>query len=232
LISTPSAYTALRREIDENIASGRISSPVITDAEADALPYLQAVIREGMRMWPPTTGFGSKQVPKGGDVICGYHVPEGTQVAQNFWGMMRLKSIWGEDADAFRPERWLEAKSQGKEKVWNSVVELDFGSGKYQCLGKRIALMELNKIFVEVCWIFPFDFFFFFCSLLSEANNDSNQAPSTIRFCPRRPPNPRWVQEWSLLGVERGLAEGIQQREMTSRAGAGLSATRPSVGHW
>lgn len=153
LISTPSAYTALQKEIDQNIESGRISSPVITNAEADVLPYLQAVIREGLRMWPPTTGFGSKQVPKGGDVICGYHVPEGTQIAQNFCGMMKLKNIWGEDADAFRPERWLEAKSQGHEKLLNSVVELDFGSGKYQCLGKRIALMELNKIFVEVCTI-------------------------------------------------------------------------------
>ncbi|KAK3986615.1 cytochrome P450 [Cladorrhinum sp. PSN332] len=150
LISTPSAYTCLQKEIDQNIKSGRISSPVITDAEAEALPYLQAVIREGLRMWPPTTGFGSKQVPKGGDVICGYHVPEGTQIAQNFTGMMRLKSIWGEDADAFRPERWLEAEAEGKVKLLNSVVDLDFGSGKYQCLGKRLALMELNKVFVEL----------------------------------------------------------------------------------
>jgi cytochrome P450 len=152
LISTPAAYASLQKEIDDNVASGRISTQIITDAEAQALPYLQAVICEGLRMWPPTTGLGSKQVPKGGDVICGYRVPEGTQIAHNFSGVMRLKSIWGEDADVFRPERWLEAgaEGEGRLKVMNSVVDLDFGSGKYQCLGKRIALMELNKIFFEV----------------------------------------------------------------------------------
>ncbi|KAK4228904.1 cytochrome P450 [Podospora fimiseda] len=149
LISTPSAYTALQKEIDDNITSGRISSPIITDSEAEALPYLQAVIKEGMRMWPPTTGFGSKQVPKGGDVICGFQVPEGTQIAQNFVGIMRLKDVWGEDADAFRPERWLEVEEEGK-KVFESVIDLCFGGGKYQCLGKRLALMELNKVFVEL----------------------------------------------------------------------------------
>jgi cytochrome P450 len=151
LISTPTVYATLQREIDARIASGLISSPIITDSEAQAFPYLQAVIRESLRMWPPTTGLGSKQAPEGGDTICGYYVPGGTQVAHNFFGMMRLKSIWGEDADVFRPERWLEAeKEEERVKYLNSVVDLDFGSGKYQCLGKRIASMELNKIFIEV----------------------------------------------------------------------------------
>jgi len=63
--------------------------------------------------------------------------------------MMRSKNIWGEDAEIFRPERWLEA-DETQLKLMNSVVELNFGSGKYQCLGKTIAFMELNKIFVEV----------------------------------------------------------------------------------
>ncbi|KAK3319788.1 cytochrome P450 [Cercophora scortea] len=156
LLSTPTTYTTLQKEIDTNIASGRISSPTITDAEAQALPYLQAVICEGMRMWPPTTGLGCKQVPPGGDVICGYHIPAGTQVGHNFGGTMRLKSIWGEDADLFRPERWIVDPDRGKEeeedrlRAMQSVLELEFGSGKYGCFGKRIALMELNKIFVEM----------------------------------------------------------------------------------
>jgi len=152
LISTPTAYTTLQKEIDKRVASGLISTPTITDSEAQSFPYLQAVIREGLRMWPPTTGLGSKQVPQGGDTICGFYVPAGTQVAINFSGVMRLKTVWGEDADVFRPERWLEAEEEGEERIkfLNHVVDLDFGSGKYQCLGKRIAFMELNKVFVEV----------------------------------------------------------------------------------
>jgi cytochrome P450 len=128
--------------------SGSISSPV-TDTEANALPYLQAVIREGLRMLPPATGLLNKQTPKGGDTIHGYFVPEGTQVGHCMFGAQHRKSFWGSDADVFRPERWIEA-DPAKFKEMHATTELMFGSGKYQCMGKAIALMELNKAIVEV----------------------------------------------------------------------------------
>lgn len=121
----------------------------MTSAEAQGLPYLQAVIREGLRLWPPATGLGSKEVPPTGDTICGHPVPGGTQIGQNICGIMRLKNIWGEDSGVFRPERWIEA-NENRATVMKSTLELVFGSGKYKCLGKSIAMMELNKIFVEV----------------------------------------------------------------------------------
>ncbi|KAI1850890.1 hypothetical protein JX265_004916 [Neoarthrinium moseri] len=148
LITTPTAYAALRREVDDALKNGKISSP-IAEYEAKRLPYLQAVIREGLRMYPPVTGLGSKQVPKGGDFLNGFFIPEGTQVATNFFGLMRSQSVWGKDADVFRPERWLESDDE-QLKVMNGVVDLAFGHGKYSCLGKPIAMMELNKIFVEL----------------------------------------------------------------------------------
>ncbi|KAK6189218.1 hypothetical protein LQW54_013500 [Pestalotiopsis sp. IQ-011] len=148
LITTPTSYTTLQKEIDTAIRDGRISYP-IAESEAKKLPYLQAVIREGLRMYPPVTGLGSKQVPKGGDLINGHFVPEGTQVGTNYFGLMRCKDIWGNDADVFRPERWLEADDD-RERIMNGVVDLAFGYGKYACLGKPIAMMELNKIFVEL----------------------------------------------------------------------------------
>ncbi|KAI0126728.1 cytochrome P450 [Xylariales sp. AK1849] len=148
LITTPTSYTALQKEIDGAVKAGKVSCP-IAESEAKKLPYLQAVIREGLRMYPPVTGLGSKQVPKGGDLVNGFFVPEGTQMGTNYFGLMRSKSIWGTDADVFRPERWLEAGEE-QAKIMNAVVDLDFGYGKYQCLGKPIAMMELNKIFVEL----------------------------------------------------------------------------------
>ena len=68
LLGNPFALAALRKEIDDGIASGDISSP-ITDAESRKLPYLQAVIREGLRMFPPATSLLSKLVPLGGDTL-------------------------------------------------------------------------------------------------------------------------------------------------------------------
>lgn len=151
LISTPNAYSALREEIDSAVASGAVRPipAVIRDSEARDLPYLQAVIREGLRLYPPVTGLMHKSVPRGGATLQGYFLPEGTQVGQNIGGITRSKELFGADADSFRPERWLEAEGE-RLKAMQGAVDLVFGFGKFQCLGKQIALTELNKMLVEV----------------------------------------------------------------------------------
>lgn len=151
LLNTPSSLNTLRREIDDGIRKGHVSSP-ITDAEAREMPFLQAVIKEGIRMYPPQTGLNYKQVAPGGAEVCGHFLPEGTQLGVNIHRLMRCRDTFGVDADVFRPERWLEAAAADEDRFreMGAVVELDFGYGRYQCLGKSIAFMELNKIFVEV----------------------------------------------------------------------------------
>ncbi len=57
------------------------------------------------------------------------------------------------DADTFRPERWLENTAETVQK-YERVWELSFGAGRSTCLGRGIALMELNKAIVEVCFAF------------------------------------------------------------------------------
>ncbi|KAI1779683.1 cytochrome P450 [Hypoxylon cercidicola] len=154
LTSNPVVYEKLKSEIDEGIARGRISSP-IKDAEARQLPYLQAVIKEGVRVFPVVTATFFKKVPKGGDVISGYSVPEGTEVGHNVLGVMRSKKYWGKDADVFRPERWIEADKATMEMM-TGVVETLWGAGRYKCLGRAIAQVELNKVFVELLRRFNF----------------------------------------------------------------------------
>lgn len=151
LLGNPAALAALRRELDAGVAAGRVSAPV-TDAEARRLPYLQAVIREGIRLFPPATGLLAKQVPAGGDVLLGYRVPAGVQVGHNICALARSSALFSPDAEAFRPERWLEADAADAARFRDMVaaVELVFGHGKFQCLGRTIAQMELNKVFVEV----------------------------------------------------------------------------------
>lgn len=138
LLGNPVALARLRDEIDRGVAAGAVSSPV-RDAEARRMPYLQAVIREGIRMFPPATGLLSKEVPAG------------VQVGHNIFGLLRTRRLFGPDAEVFRPERWLEAEAD-PDRLRDMVAGLDlvFGYGKFQCLGRTIAQMELNKIFVEV----------------------------------------------------------------------------------
>lgn len=148
VVTNACIYKKLQTEIDSSIKAGQISSP-ITDAEARRMPYLQAVIREGLRINPPASGAMFKQVPPGGDVIDGKFLPGGTQIGASPLSIQHSKRIYGIDADLFRPERWIEATAE-KVAEMNSTVDLVFHYGKYQCLGKVVALMEFNKVFVEV----------------------------------------------------------------------------------
>ncbi|TEA13612.1 Cytochrome P450 monooxygenase lolP1 [Colletotrichum sidae] len=153
LLSNPRAYSSLRAEIDAAAAANRISRPV-RDAEARTLPYLQAVIREGLRLYPPSTGIVSKEVPAGGgDTVHGFRLPAGTQLGENVCGIGRARDVFGPDAHVFRPERWIEAARAGDERRFRemlSTADLVFGYGKFYCMGRNIALIELNKIFVEL----------------------------------------------------------------------------------
>lgn len=67
------------------VATGKISSP-IKNIEAAQLPYLQAIIEEGLRVMPSASVAMFKQVPLAGDVIDGKFLPGGTQIGGSLFG--------------------------------------------------------------------------------------------------------------------------------------------------
>ncbi|GAP82834.1 putative cytochrome P450 [Rosellinia necatrix] len=153
LMSSPAVYQRLKQEIREGIADGRISTPV-TNEESKSLEYTQAVLREGLRLMTPINFGFPKRVPETGDTINGIFLPAGTDVYLNFSGMMRRKEVFGDDVEVFRPERFL----SGGPEVANMirVVDAVFGGGRFMCLGKVLAIQEINKIFVELFRYFDF----------------------------------------------------------------------------
>ncbi|KAG0649269.1 Cytochrome P450 monooxygenase lolP1 [Hyphodiscus hymeniophilus] len=145
VITNHNIYTKLQAEIDSTVVPGTI----ISNHQVEALPYLRAVIKEGARMWPPASGLMSKKTPPEGDMINGVFVPGGIDIGQCAWDVQRSKRVYGEDSPVFRPERWLEVKEEQLERMERSL-SLIWGYGKYSCLGKNIAWMELNKCLFEV----------------------------------------------------------------------------------
>ncbi|KAM7205433.1 cytochrome p450 [Naviculisporaceae sp. PSN 640] len=143
------AYNRLQQEIDAAIEEKRVSRPVITAEESKRLPYLQAVILEGLRMQTPFTGLLAKEVPPGGDTINGVFIPGGVRIGHNTAGVQLRKDIFGEDADVFRPERWL-TRDEAKRSKMVQATELVFGYGRWQCLGKPVAYAEMGKVYFEV----------------------------------------------------------------------------------
>ncbi|KAI9811991.1 MAG: hypothetical protein M1827_004883 [Pycnora praestabilis] len=123
-------------------------------AAADALPYLTACVQEAFRLHP-AFGFNFERiVPDGGASICGHVVPSGTIVGVNAWVVQRDQGIFGADAGAYRPERWLLAAEEGgapKEAERARVKEMEktmfqFGAGDHICLGKNVSAVEIYKV--------------------------------------------------------------------------------------
>lgn len=148
LITSPLNYTRLQLEIETAIQQGKISSPV-TDTQTRSLPFLQACIKEGLRIWPAINATQPKISPVD-EVICGYEIPAGTEVGWAAKAVLRDEMTFGENAELFWPERWLVEGDKDRLFEMEMAVELVFGRGKWGCLGKGIAMLELGKMFVEV----------------------------------------------------------------------------------
>jgi cytochrome P450 len=141
-------------EINQYIADNpsKISpNSVISSFDSRKLPYLQSCIREGLRIFPPFTGINAKLVPQQGDTIDGRFIPGGTRIALSVWAIQR-DPIFGEDVDIFIPERWIGLDKEKEQKMFTNM-ELIFGSGKYGCLGRRVAYIELDKVFFEASFL-------------------------------------------------------------------------------
>jgi len=158
----PRVYSKLQAELDAAERDG-IAPPspdIIPDTAVRKLPYLQAVVKEGIRIHPPVTDQMPKRVPKGGDtvVVDGVPVflPGGTNIGYAAWPLHTRKDIFGPDAQEFRPERWLLEEDTARLALMNRTHELIFGYGKYQCLGKPVALMEIGKTVFEVRTLWEF----------------------------------------------------------------------------
>ena len=88
-------------------------------------------------------------MPPEGEMLLGKYVPGGTDIYINSWSMLRNPSIFGEKVDIFHPDRFL-GLDKSKQTLRTKTVELVFGYGRWRCVGKDIAFMELSKVFVEV----------------------------------------------------------------------------------
>ncbi|KAF4534195.1 Pisatin demethylase [Lasiodiplodia theobromae] len=139
LCKNPDTYTKLQGEIDRHEAEGKLS-PIVTYAEASRMPYLSAVCKEAMRVFPPIALTFPRHVPEGGRELCGHYIPAGYRVGVNPATFHFVKSIFGEDADDFNPDRWF--RSEAKEMDRHMF---QFGQGTRQCIGKNVAAVEMWK---------------------------------------------------------------------------------------
>jgi len=109
-----------------------------------------------MRLHPAVCMPLERYVPASGITLPdGSLLPPGTAVGINPYIIGRNRKLWGDDADEFRPERWLQAADETESAYENRLramkaAELAFGAGARMCTGKNLALVEVYKITATV----------------------------------------------------------------------------------
>lgn len=137
LLRNHAAYNRLRAEIRSAFKS---SSDITIDA-VNNLPYLLAVLQEGLRYYPPVpTGF-PRIVPGQGQEISGHYIPGGTSVYVSQHATNHSARNFA-DADTFVPERWLDSERPAKYAEDIREVVQPFSFGPRNCLGKKYVALH------------------------------------------------------------------------------------------
>lgn len=142
LSKNPAVRDKLRQELQENIDNGALSNPPKW-AEVNRLPYLDAVLKESMRVLPIASWGLDRVVPPAGATISGQYIPGGTVVGCHIDSIHQDMDVYGRDATEFRPERWLEASEEQRRQMDRAF--LAFSAGKRTCTGIHIAWLEMKK---------------------------------------------------------------------------------------
>ena len=127
LIKHPQTLSKLRSELDTAAGAGKLS-PTNTWKECQELPYLDACVKEAERMHPAVGLPLERVVPEQGATICGRYFPGGTIVGMNAFVVHQDKEVFGEDANSWRPERWLGSKADRLLMEASLLTVLSLGS--------------------------------------------------------------------------------------------------------
>ncbi|KOS19783.1 putative sterigmatocystin biosynthesis P450 monooxygenase [Escovopsis weberi] len=116
------------------------------DAANDQLPFLDAVVWEGLRCFPPIPMSLPRYVPSGGRSIDGFWIPENTKVGCQAYSVQRLNADVFPEPDSFHPDRWLDSDGDAERKR----LLFAFSNGGRGCIGKHLALAEMKTLLRSV----------------------------------------------------------------------------------
>ncbi|KAF8028232.1 hypothetical protein BT93_E0977 [Corymbia citriodora subsp. variegata] len=124
----------------------------ITDPVLDRMHYLHATLTETLRLYPAIPMDG--RCAETDDVLPdGFHVKKADGVYYMAYSMARMHNIWGEDAEDFKPERWLK---DGIFQIESPFKYVAFHAGPRICLGKDFAYRQMKIVSIALLRFFHF----------------------------------------------------------------------------
>ncbi|KAI9652378.1 MAG: hypothetical protein M1831_006856 [Alyxoria varia] len=152
--------THVYEKLVEEIRGGFAEEKDITIASVTNLPYMEAVLTETLRLYPPVAITNPRVVPgPHGENIDGAHVPAGTSVGVNHSACYRDPANFREP-DAFHPERWLDVGKYPEAKAFEDDIKnamQPFSFGPRNCIGKNLAKAEMRVALGRLLWGFDLE---------------------------------------------------------------------------
>ncbi|KAL8687368.1 MAG: hypothetical protein Q9218_006439 [Villophora microphyllina] len=167
---------SVMRRLAQEIRSAFAKEEDITIEACKGLPYLEAVLNEGLRMCNPIPSGLPRVVPPGGDTYCGVHLPGGvsrnsrsikdphltttlplqTRIGARTFTINRSPKYF-HNPSSFVPERWLPAHQRPAPYQRDRLTaSRPFSVGFHVCLGQRLAWVELRLVVCRLLWMFDF----------------------------------------------------------------------------
>ncbi|CAK8542990.1 unnamed protein product [Lathyrus sativus] len=151
-----SSRTDVKEKIIKEIETVRSRSESKTASfgyeELKEMQYLHAAITEAMRLYPPVP-VDTKACLNDDVLPDGTRIPKGWFISYHTYAMGRMESVWGEDCNEFKPERWLENENGDGDYVCRSESPFRFPvfhAGPRMCLGKEMAYIQMKSIAASV----------------------------------------------------------------------------------
>lgn len=139
LLNNPHTLEKVMEEIDTHVGKERL----VTESDMNKLVYLQAVVKESLRLYPPTPLSGPREFRE--DCKFGeYNVKKGTRLITNLWKIQTDPSIWPDPLE-FKPERFFTTHKDVDVRGRHFEL-LPFGSGRRICPGISFGLRTAHLI--------------------------------------------------------------------------------------
>ncbi len=134
LAEHPEHQARLRQELDTVAQGGALTSKMLRQ-----LPFLDAVVKESLRLYPPAWAMGRQVVEP--FLIDGDELAVGDQIVVSPWVLHR-DARWWTGPERFRPDRWL----NGETDCLPRFAYAPFGAGPRVCVGQHFAQLELTLV--------------------------------------------------------------------------------------
>ncbi|TLD14908.1 hypothetical protein PspLS_10792 [Pyricularia sp. CBS 133598] len=158
-----------KRQVTDELFKTFSAESEIDTFSASRLRYLDAVVKESLRLFPPAPNALPRKTPSKGNWVGDVFVPGNTILGLWQWTINRTKSNFA-DPHSFRPERWL-----GEERFASDHKDAfhPFSYGPRDCIGQKLAMAELRLILGRMLWRFEIE-------LVPESKNWLDQNAYTV----------------------------------------------------